>query len=473
MQSQKPFPRINLKRWLDELGITPGMALNADHLDLDAIGQALDRTLAREGSVVVEHAAGLGRRKDFALIERREASEEHFQFTRTRDLIDSDEELTGFLFRVGTDCDLMGYAVRERDILAPSSLSPFWGPAPPTLLEAQVRRLFARQFYGHQEWRRIKRRRPSLPIPKHWANQWPIGHLEKWRLFDGKLELTAFLVTRHLNRPDVVERYAPALRYEDFHRYQAQVLAAAHRRMPQLHQKFGAAWMRLTQAQQDALRLVYMHRDPGETQEDIAKQLNISLGSLKKRVAGAAQKLSKVLDRPLVSKRRILLPEPESSPPIYRIDVACDGFEVELPCEPVPLPEPARKAIEQKLSAKSEFARVTCARYSHDETSLALPHPWAGRGNALPAPYESWQHDHAVRLARVRREIDGLKPRVFSPEDYKCQPPQVMPQALRENRQSHPGRRLLALPATKTTLECDAGLRPPPPSPPRYVLEDE
>ena len=155
MQSQKPFPRINLKRWLDELGITPGMALNADHLDLDAIGQALDRTLARECSVVVEHAAGLGRRKDFALIERREAAEEHFQFTRTRDLIDSDEELTGFLFRVGTDCDLMGYAVRERDILAPSSLSPFWGPAPPTLLEAQVRRLFARQFYGHQEWRRI------------------------------------------------------------------------------------------------------------------------------------------------------------------------------------------------------------------------------------------------------------------------------------------------------------------------------
>ena len=392
-------------------------------------GKQLDRELARQGLVNLKRLEFLGDKKDFA--KKARSKESHFRFPQHLELIDTDQELAGFLFRVGIDGELLWRASCDFSIINSSVLGELFGGAPADLMESHLRKLFSQKRFGDREDIQLERV-GILPVPEHFWNQFPCGHVDRKIAYDRKLELSAYLVGRNLNRPDLVEMYAPALRYEDFHRLQAKVQSAVRRSIPELHKKFGEAWKTLTDAQKEAINLVYLQREVDESQREIAAGMEIELSSLRSRVQGAIEKLSKEMDLKAIPQKRSTATVPHKRDLLYnglysrsgasqvhalfRLTPYAESCQEIPPSSARPLPAEKLEKIREKMRQADGFIELTSSDTDCGGGFGLAIHQWAGHSckrllqEDMKRPYEIWRRTYKEQLELHQGLLDERKP---------------------------------------------------------------
>jgi DNA-binding Lrp family transcriptional regulator len=252
--------------------------------------QALDRDLQAKGL----YSPGDREQVDFKrnVQGRMYASRFHFRFPRVHTLIETPEALASLISRMSSDPWIMKRVLTNRlTDLAASRISDIFGVGPRDLKDSHLQSLLACGHFGSYLDERLENT-GIRTVPDHFEVK-PLRKRRKSieKLYDPKLALVAFLITRDLVSPDLVETYLPEIDLKEFHRYQAKIHREVEATLPDIFKRFEVFWKTLTPSQQKALEGVYMPRDARMTYSEVARSLNITVPALRKRLKGAIAKL--------------------------------------------------------------------------------------------------------------------------------------------------------------------------------------
>ncbi|MBS1960869.1 MAG: sigma-70 family RNA polymerase sigma factor [Bdellovibrionales bacterium] len=200
--------------------------------------------------------------------------EASFPDVELRELLDTPERMTAFLYRAARDPAFASHALRDRRPGMTSQLSTLTGPWPATLKDSCLWTLIARKEFGD-------------PENKTFVN----AETRNAPAYDPKLLLAAYLISRNLNTREAMEFICPGFPFEEFHAYQSRIHRKVESSLNERSRRFQEYWDALTAKQREAIRAVYFDNEEDLTDREVADALGISAYSLQDRVAGAIKKL--------------------------------------------------------------------------------------------------------------------------------------------------------------------------------------
>jgi predicted DNA-binding protein (UPF0251 family) len=191
-----------------------------------------------------------------------------YAFPRTHELLESPQDLAVFLFKIGIDSLVFNQAIR-RELPGVKSASSYLGGGAWDLKHSHLLDLFREGHFDEKEGQ------------------------NKMEIQEGKiLKAVAYLTCRGITKESELEMILPALSYPRFHRLQARVYREVEATFPEWMKQWNRVWRSLTPPQQEAIRWTEFENSEGWTQFEIARQLGISLASLKDRLHLAYQKIT-------------------------------------------------------------------------------------------------------------------------------------------------------------------------------------
>jgi hypothetical protein len=267
----------------------------------------VDRELKKKGLTSRTFVLGAKESACLAAVSR----ETPYLFPSAQELLQNDPKaVTRFLYQAALDSVFLGHALREKSTEPVCSMADHFGPSPKDFRDSHLRQLLARGHFGT---------RIDSPLEKaHSSEQ------SQEQAYAPKLELAAYLISRGLNREDLLENFAPALRYEDFHVLQSKINRILDRTTPELARQFEKFWddPKLKPAQKKALLCVYMENEDGLSQRAVAKRIRVPFETLRARVRSGLRILRKHFPKLIpLSERR-----PGYLTNLYKKDILMGGM---------------------------------------------------------------------------------------------------------------------------------------------------